>query len=349
MVGLRVMTWNVENLFRPEDTGGPPRGRYADKLGAIAAVIDQEAPDVIALQEVGSPEALDDLLVRVGGDWQVRTAAGDARGIRVAFASRLPIVADRQIRDRPPGLRAVQGRDPVFDDPATPEDESLVLAMKRPALEIDVRTDVGALVTLITAHFKSKLISYPSDRVLRPHSSTWAPADEGERARYAAYALFQRTAEAVTLRCRLNEVLAGQGGHRRVVFMGDLNDEPHAATTQILQGPTGSELPVGEDGEVPHPVPGGSGFARPDGGDGDRMWNLAALIPKQERATRVYRGRPEVIDHVFVSRALVSPGELPTVKTVAVARSLPSVTDVATERTGAAGSDHAAVVADLTS
>lgn len=58
------------------------------------------------------------------------------------------------------------------------------------------------------------------------------------------------------------------GGGPAVVFCGDLNDEPDAATTQIIQGPTGSEIDPRS----------GSAFQRPDRGDGYRMWNLAPLL-----------------------------------------------------------------------
>ena len=47
-----------------------------------------------------------------------------------------------------------------------------------------------------------------------------------------------------------------------MILTGDMNDELDAATTQILNGPTGSEI-------------GTAGFGRPDTGDGDRLWNLA--------------------------------------------------------------------------
>lgn len=77
-----------------------------------------------------------------------------------------------------------------------------------------------------------------------------------------------------------------------MIVLGDLNDEPHAATTQILLGPPGSEI-------------GTPGFQRPDQGDGSRLWNLAPRIPEERRFSRVFRGRGELIDHILVSHALV--------------------------------------------
>src|SRR6478735_9446274 len=81
-------------------------------------------------------------------------------------------------------------------------------------------------------------------------------------------------------------------GHpqRAVVVLGDLNDEVEAATTQILNGPPGSEI-------------GTTGFDRPDNGDAQRLWNLAPRIPAEQRFSRIYRGRKQLIDHIFVSHA----------------------------------------------
>lgn len=77
-----------------------------------------------------------------------------------------------------------------------------------------------------------------------------------------------------------------------VIVLGDLNDEVEAATTQILNGPTGSEIGTG-------------GFNQPDHGDRQRLWNLAPRIPEAQPFSRIYRGRKELIDHIFVSHALV--------------------------------------------
>ena len=76
------------------------------------------------------------------------------------------------------------------------------------------------------------------------------------------------------LRVRLDEVLQGHGEERRFLPMGDLNDEVEATTTQIFNGPGGSEIRT-------------PGFNQPDGGDGDRMWNLAPLISEEQRFTRI--------------------------------------------------------------
>jgi hypothetical protein len=74
---------------------------------------------------------------------------------------------------------------------------------------------------------KSKLLSFPGGFV---------PADEDQRARFAAYALYRRASEATTLRSHLDALLNGSGREMAVILTGDMNDEVDAATTQILNG-----------------------------------------------------------------------------------------------------------------
>jgi hypothetical protein len=54
-----------------------------------------------------------------------------------------------------------------------------------------------------------------------------------------AFALYRRAAEAATVRVAATGLLDGDGQDRAVLVLGDLNDEPNAATTQILYGPPG--------------------------------------------------------------------------------------------------------------
>ena len=194
--------------------------------------------------------------------------------------------------------------------------------MGRSALQVTVRAN-NRDVRIVTAHLKSKLLSFPNG---------FTPTDENERARYSAYALYRRTSEATTLRSHLDGVLAGQGRNEAVVLTGDMNDEVSAATTLILNGPPGSEI-------------GSVGFDQPDAGDGDRMWNTAPLIPEERRFSRLYRGRMELIDHVFVSNYLATGTHIADVTTVTAEAGIPSIEDDPNARKGKPGSDHAAVVA----
>jgi endonuclease/exonuclease/phosphatase family metal-dependent hydrolase len=123
--------------------------------------------------------------------------------------------------------------------------------------------------------------------------------------------------------------LDGQGQQRAVIVLGDLNDEPLAATTQTLLEAPGSEI------DTP-------GFDRAELGDGQRLWNLApSILPEDRRFSRVLNGRPALIDHVLVSHALVHDVDSVTTGT----GDLPSITVDPGERRDATGSDHAPVIA----
>ncbi|WP_105973921.1 endonuclease/exonuclease/phosphatase family protein [Streptomyces geranii] len=309
-----VATWNLENLYRPGGPFGPKdRTAYEAKLAALAAVITELDPTLLAVQEVGDVEALHDLVGLLGDGWGVATSRlPDSRGIRVGFLGRVPfeVVADTNVF--PAKLRPVQVDD---SGPAAS-------VTGRGFLAVAADTEGGPLRAAV-AHLKSKLLSYPNGR--------FHPRDEGERARYGAYALYRRTAEATALRALADDLLADEGRTRDVAVLGDLNDEVRAATTQILLGPPGSEI-------------GTPGYEHDDKGDATRLWDVAPLIPADQRYSRINSGRRELIDHVLLSHRLVHrTTEAGTGLPGSGAPALPSVGPDPEARRGAPGSDHAPV------
>jgi endonuclease/exonuclease/phosphatase family metal-dependent hydrolase len=313
---VRIATWNLENLFRPSgQAGASGAAAYDAKVQALTDTLLALAPDVLAVQEVGDTQALTDLGRQVGGPWHQATADPDRRGIRVGYLSRLPLTHLEQIVTFPAGLRPVQ-----VDESANSVDR-----MGRPALRARVQV-AGRPVDLLTCHLKSKLLTFPGGR--------FSTSDEHERARFGVYALNRRAAEAATVRATATTLLsADPTGDAALIVLGDLNDVPEAATTQILYGPPGSEI-------------GTVGYAMPDQGDQQRLWNLAPRLPSEQRYSRIYRGRRELIDHILVSHALVTritDGAVITGPTTA-----PSIGDDPTERRHATGSDHRPVLADIT-
>lgn len=307
-------TWNLENLYRPGGPYGPgDEAAYASKLAALAAVITELDPGLLGVQEVGDPGALEDLAGMLDDDWHLALSSHtDSRGTRVGFLSRaeLTVVADTAVF--PPRMLPVQA-----------DDTGLTASQAgRGFLAVEVAGERGPLRVAV-CHLKSKLLSYPDGR--------FQPRDESERARYGAYALYRRAAEAAALRALADRLLEGDGRERDVAVLGDLNDEVQAATTQLLLGPPGSEI-------------GTPGYDRPDRGDAFRLWDVAPLIPASERYSRVNSGRRELIDHVLLSHRLMRrvtsagtglPADGPP--------RLPSVGPDPGERRGAAGSDHAPV------
>ena len=116
MAPFRVMTWNVEYLFDVGDVDGPStNSELDDKIDSLRAVIDAEAPHVLALQEIGSENALGRLQGALSTPMPHRhLGIADERGIRVAFISRRVLKTPVPIQPFPAGLLPVQ----VGDDPA---------------------------------------------------------------------------------------------------------------------------------------------------------------------------------------------------------------------------------------
>jgi endonuclease/exonuclease/phosphatase family metal-dependent hydrolase len=217
---VRIGTWNLENLFKPPSEFGPMTdAEYDAKLDALASAITRMDPDVLALQEGGDPVPLQELADRVGGTWHIETAdaeAGTNHTIRVGILSRVVLTAPRQVSAFLDLLRAIQQGDGQDDD---------IKTMGRPALHVRVRLD-GVDIEIITAHFKSKLLTFSGGR--------FSPRDEAERGRFAAYAIYRRSAEATTVRAAATDLLTGYP-QRAVVVLGDLNDEVEAATCSDRQ------------------------------------------------------------------------------------------------------------------
>jgi hypothetical protein len=125
---------------------------------------------------------------------------------------------------------------------------------------------------------KSKLLTYPGGR--------FQPNDENQPARAGGFALLRRAAEAVAVRVWANDWLQANAGGRLIV-VGDMNDGPDAATTQIVYGPPDQNL------------------NRPDKGDPWRLVNLARFLPSPDTAfSRIYKRRGALIDHILASTEL---------------------------------------------
>ena len=88
-----------------------------------------------------------------------------------------------------------------------------------------------------------------------------------------------------------------------------------------------------------------SGSTNPTRATATASGTSAPLIPEAQRFSRIYRGRMELIDHIFVSHYLVPGTRTTDVTTIAAAPGIPSIEDNPDEQKGRLGSDHAAVVA----
>jgi endonuclease/exonuclease/phosphatase family metal-dependent hydrolase len=336
-----VMTWNVENLFPPGTFVSPnspspvTEEHFNAKLKFLADFITglDGRPDVIALQEIGGQNdadlrSIEALQNRLDGEYPHRAISlfPDGRRIRVAFLARLELKSIFDIKNFPPGPLASV---PDFGGGS-------ITTMGRGALKVEVEPQAGITVRLITVHLKSKLLTFPREG----GGTSFQPKDENERALGAGIALMRRGAEAVTVRTFINgEMATGPAVH--TIVLGDFNDEPLAATSQICLGPADRDI------------------KSPDQGDPVRLYNLVDSIPlrgvttknflpETERFSRIYEGRGELIDHIMVNKAFILAGENFVVTEVRSFVNLiagQSVTNNPNERATSVAPDHAPVLA----
>lgn len=292
MTRFTVMTWNLENLFAPGAESAPDDGTFAAKLQFIGQTVAAAQPDVLAVQELGGDDALAALLGATGGRFpHAHTSTHpDGRGIRVALLSTRPLL---DVQEPHAFDLARYAAVPALTPPDAPA-PVLKTTLSRGAVSAAVQAG-GQRVRVTTAHLKSKLLNYPR----RNGRTSFSPADERERTlgTYAATAL--RNTEAATLRDFVSDAMAAEPG-TAFVLMGDLNDGPDAASTQMLLGPEDLDASRADAGDatrlynLTQPIPG------PQGTKGD-----VTMLPPERRFSRRFNGRGELIDHVLASRHLL--------------------------------------------
>lgn len=323
-MSLSVMTWNVENLF-PKGVGDPQDdiNIYQAKLDLISETIRVLDPDVIAFQELGDG-ALMDLQGRLPDYFDSHQGVADGRGIRVGILSRLAFQGnpvDVTQFTGPPPIDSIAGLDNAGNvNPIT--------AMGRGAVRVSV-TVGNSIFHIISCHLKSKLLTFPGGR--------FSTRDEDLRVRVGAVALMRRTVEAAQVRREVNQLMATNPADG-IIVLGDFNDGPSAATSQLLLGPTGSEI-------------GTLGFNRPDLGDATRLFNTDVLIDEERRYSRIHRGVRELLDQILASEELFPRNQgthrsLPVVDShVDFSEQMVSISDNPNLRSDQIEPDHAPVTA----
>jgi len=201
---LRVMTWNVENLFDEMDDPEtmddvPTAGAVQRKLDDIAEVVRAVNPDFLALQEVENIGILDRLADELDGLGYVHTGlvdSTDPRGIDVAFISRVPLA------EYPTTTSHIGERFPEADGTGTVD-------FTRDALEVFLDVE-GKTVGIVIVHFLSRRNNDADKELVRQSEALQT----------------MRIAQA-----RMD------GGMDRVLVMGDMNDRPDSPTvTNVLSG-----------------------------------------------------------------------------------------------------------------
>jgi endonuclease/exonuclease/phosphatase family metal-dependent hydrolase len=193
---FRVATYNVEN-YLDQPTESRHSVKSAEARAKIRESIIAMKPDVIALEEMGTTNALLELRASLKADgldfpfWE-HIQSFDTN-IHVAVLSKLPIVA----------------RHPH------PNDEFLLdgkrFQVKRGFAEVDIQATTNFIFTLIAAHLKSKLAALEADEAA------------------------ERLGEAKILR-KIIDAHFKADPNAKLIVLGDFNDTVNSASTKVIIG-----------------------------------------------------------------------------------------------------------------
>ena len=193
---FRIATYNVESyLDQPTETRHVVKSTEAK--AKVRESIRAANPDVLALEEMGTTNALLELRASLKADGQDfpfwdHIQSYDTN-IHVAVLSKFPIVARRPHTNE---LFLLDGKR---------------FQVKRGFAEVDIQCETNFTLTLLVAHLKSHL--------------TTAEADEAE----------ERLSEAKVLRGLINARLT-KNPTTKLVVVGDFNDTKDSATTKEIIG-----------------------------------------------------------------------------------------------------------------
>ena len=225
-MALTLATFNLKDFYLER---GFERELDA-KLGWTAAMLLRMNADVVALQEVGPVETLEALLARMpsrGGYGAPVMGTPDARGIRCALLSRVPVVEAR--------VHTTDALEfPVFHE-GDPPPFGARLPLRRGVVVARIEGDVGgarAEVHVLVAHFKSRR-AVPRRNVAGDVVPSSAPR---ARAEAEVRSLVWRAAEALCVRGLVDDALA-RDPNAMIAVMGDLNDVLDSTTLRILMAP----------------------------------------------------------------------------------------------------------------
>ena len=252
-----LATFNVLDLF---DTSDRPR------IERLAALLRPHAPDVVALQEIGTSDVAEAFASSLGGGHEAVVGDADERGIRNALLTRHRIV-DRAV------LTATALPFPRFRA-SDPEPFGARIPLRRAVPDVVVDAGAFGRLRVLVVHFKSRRGTPMRDDAGAPiEPRTTADIAEGE-----ARAVAWRCAEALFVRRAVDEHLA-RDPDEKLVVCGDFNDVPGSLPLRIVAGSIGEPRP-------------------------DALAVCTESIPPSERMSVLHDGEQAAIDHALTSRAL---------------------------------------------
>ncbi len=283
---MRFATFNLESLDLP------PRSNRSieERIAMLAPELRRARADILCLQEVNGQTrpgekgrtlaALDMLLDatpyagyhRAVSEMKVGSGIADVHNL--VTLSRWPIVSHRSVRNNiVPPLRYSQ----VTAEPETEAEETI--RFDRPLLLAEIDVGEARSLMVVNCHLRAPLASSISGQKLAPF--VWRSV--GGWAEGFCLSSIKRNAQALELRLAIDDMLRADP-QAQIVVAGDFNAEDYESPLRIV---TGAEQDTGNGTLAVH-----------------SMIVLDRAIEDGRRFSVIHQGRPQMLDHILVSRYL---------------------------------------------
>jgi endonuclease/exonuclease/phosphatase family metal-dependent hydrolase len=283
---MRLATFNLESLDLPPKAKVPLEVRAE----VLRPALDRLEADILCLQEVNAQHiaghdkrslaALDQLLsgTKYAAYARATTTAGKGHSVadvhNLVTLSRFPIRAHRELLHdlvAPPQYQVKTAIPPVAD--ARP------VRFDRPVLLTDIELPGGHLLSVVNVHLRAPLAASVAGQKLEPF--VWRSV--GGWAEGYLLSAMRRAGQALEIRFLAEELLDADR-HRLIAIAGDFNAEDREVPLRIILG------------------------AEEDTGNAALSARSLVLLdrtlPQDRRWSVLHHGRPQMLDHVMISRAL---------------------------------------------
>jgi endonuclease/exonuclease/phosphatase family metal-dependent hydrolase len=284
---MRIATFNLENLDMPPKAAIP----LEDRISILRPQLTRLAADIICFQEINGQRekpgserrliALEMLLkdTPYASFERAATAVADGCGVadvhNLVVLSRFPIKESCQIRHSFVGAPLYRC---VTAMPA--EDEARKIVWDRPILKTTLELSDAQTLHIFNVHLRAPLAAPVAGQKEAPF--VWKSAQGWAEGYFLA--VVKRAGQALELRLAIDQVL-DTDPEALIAVCGDLNAEDHESPLRITlasEEDTGSGK-LAQRGLVP----------------------LERSISQDRRFTVIHHGRPQMLDHILVSRTLL--------------------------------------------
>lgn len=280
---LSVATFNMLNLALPgrafyANQLPYSHAEYQRKVEWVGHQLTRLNADVLAVQEIWDEAALRDVVSSSRLHYRAVIAPGAEQGAsgtpRNGLITRLSVDELQTLDEFPPSMRVTV---PELGEHGH---------FERPILKARLRTKQDQTLHVLVAHLKSKRPKFLQDDA---GNALEDRDDPRIVARASLRSLIMRAAEAAALRAHVVDIL--KDTHEPLVLMGDLNDGPHAVTTQMIAAT--SEVAFNRE-------------ARDTALFNAYEIQTGATLLRDVAYSHVYQGFAEVLDQIFVSEEFVA-------------------------------------------